>query len=65
MPIRFYIFSFYFYEVLGCFRFYHVLSLGVAIRHVAHLSLMTHDPFLLGIFKKVMDLNCKGDIPFS
>lgn len=39
------------------FVLYLVLSLVLAIHHKAHLSLMTHDPFLLYILKKVMDLN--------
>lgn len=39
------------------FVFYLVFSLVSAIHHKAHLSLMTHDPFLLSVLKKVMDLN--------
>lgn len=39
------------------FVLYLVLSPSSAVHHKAHLSLMTHDPFLLYILKKVMDLN--------
>lgn len=34
---------------------YDVLSLVIAMYHIAHLSSMTHDHFLLDILEKVME----------